>query len=165
MLSLRKSVFAAAAVIAALPTAATADGFHGSPFKSQPHPPRLGPYLFANHHNRQLPAFQAAPWYLYWPYDGHFLTPAPVHAPFYGPPTAGNFPVNPYFPAPAGYYGPTPGGPAPGFVGPGGFGSYPPGSYVQPVPAPAPIHPSIVPPTAGAPAAAPISIPAPLAPR
>lgn len=60
------------------------------------------------------PTFQAAPWYLYWPYDGHFLTPAPVTGAFYGPPVAGNFPVNPYFPGPAyGYYGPIPGGPAP----------------------------------------------------
>jgi hypothetical protein len=66
-------------------------------------------------HNRQpLPTFQASPWYLYWPYDGHFLTPAPVTGAFYGPPTAGNFPVNPYFPGPAyGTYGPIPGGPPP----------------------------------------------------
>ena len=150
MLNLRKSLFAAAAVIAALPTAAQAGGWHGSPFMTQPHPVRTGPYLFANHHNRQLPAFQAAPWYLYWPYDGHFMTPAPVHAPFYGPPGAGNFPVNPYFPAPAGYYGPVPGGPAPGPVGP---------SY-------GPAHPSIVPPTVGGGSGvAPISMPAPLAPR
>src|SRR5438552_4017827 len=35
---------------------------------------------------QKLPAFQAAPWYQYWPYDGHFLTPAPVSGPFYGPP-------------------------------------------------------------------------------
>ena len=146
MLSLRKSLFAAAAVLAALPAVAQAKG---NPFHSQPHPPRLGPYLFANHNNRQLPAFQAAPWYLYWPYDGHFQTPAPVHAPFYGPPVAGNFPVNPYFPAPAGYYGPVPGGPAP----------------LPPAPSYAPVHPSIIPPSAGVPAAPPIAIPAPVAPR
>ncbi len=145
MPTLRKSLFAAAVALAALPTVAQADGnFHGSPFKSQPHPPRLGPYLFANHNNRQLPAFQAAPWYLYWPYDGHFLTPAPVHAPFYGPPVGGNFPVNPYFPAPGGYYGPYPGGPAPGYAGPGGFGNYPPSGY-----GPAPVHPGIVAPAPG----------------
>ncbi len=68
-----------------------------------------------------LPTFQAAPWYLYWPYDAHFLTPAPVSGAFYGPPNAGNFPVNPYFPG-AGYgagygggygYGSMPGGPVP----------------------------------------------------
>ncbi len=61
-----------------------------------------------------LPTFQAAPWYLYWPYDAHFLTPAPVTGAFYGPPVPGNFPVNPYFRGPAyGSYGPLPGGPAP----------------------------------------------------
>ena len=63
-----------------------------------------------------LPVFQAAPWYNYWPYDGHFLTPAPISGPFYGPPLTGNFPVNPYFPGPAYPTGPVPGGlpPAPG---------------------------------------------------
>jgi hypothetical protein len=67
-----------------------------------------------------LPLYQAAPWYLYWPYDGHFLTPAPITGAFYGPPTPGNFPVNPYFPGPGfGYgYAPIPGGPAPIPAGP-----------------------------------------------
>ena len=66
--------------------------------------------------------FQAAPWYNYWPYDGHFLTPAPVGGQFYGPPMTGNFPVNPYFPGPAvgAGYGPIPGGPPPGAMMPGG---------------------------------------------
>jgi hypothetical protein len=57
--------------------------------------------MFGGHRNNQ-PAFQAAPWYNYWPYDAHFQTPAPVNGAFYGPPAPGNFPVNPYFPA-AGY--------------------------------------------------------------
>jgi hypothetical protein len=75
-------------------------------------------YSFGNYACGQCsnkPTFQAAPWYLYWPYDGHFLTPAPVTGAFYGPPTPGNFPVNPYFPGPAyGFgYGPMPGGPPP----------------------------------------------------
>lgn len=62
--------------------------------------------LFGGHGgHRNLPAFQAAPWYNYWPYDAHFLTPAPVTGAFYGPPMTGNFPVNPYFPA-AGYGAP-----------------------------------------------------------
>jgi hypothetical protein len=55
---------------------------------------------------QQLPLFQAAPWYQYWPYDGHFLMPAPVSGPFYGPPLTGNFPTNPYFPGPAMPVGP-----------------------------------------------------------
>jgi len=72
----------------------------------------LAACLFGN--KTPLPAFQAAPWYLYWPYDAHFLTPAPVTGAFYGPPTPGNFPVNPYFPAPNyGHFGPMPGGPFP----------------------------------------------------
>jgi hypothetical protein len=66
---------------------------------------------FCNHHpnpwiggtgggGQVLPVYQAAPWYLYWPYDAHFLTPAPVGGAFYAPPIANNFPVQPYFPAP-----------------------------------------------------------------
>jgi hypothetical protein len=46
---------------------------------------------------RALPTFQAAPWYLYWPYDGHFQTPAPVHAPPTLPPSY-SLPFNPYQP-------------------------------------------------------------------
>lgn len=55
----------------------------------------LSPWL----HKQPLPAFQAAPWYLYWPYDGHFQTPAPLNGAYYAPPSAGpgGF-VNPYFP-------------------------------------------------------------------
>lgn len=30
--------------------------------------------------------FQAAPWYLYWPYDAHFLTPAPLMGGYSAPP-------------------------------------------------------------------------------
>jgi hypothetical protein len=44
-----------------------------------------------------LPTFQAAPWYLYWPYDGHFQTPAPVYAPPTVPPGY-YLPYNPYNP-------------------------------------------------------------------
>ncbi|HEX4613605.1 MAG TPA: hypothetical protein VH092_35815 [Urbifossiella sp.] len=149
MLTLRKCLFAAAVALAAAPGVASAQNMHGSPFMSQPHAPHFGPYLFANSHNRQLPAFQAAPWYLYWPYDAHFMTPAPIHAPFYGPPTGGNFPVNPYFPSPAGYYGPYPGGPAPGGVGPAPLA---PGAIpVAPGAAPLPAIPSVPPAPAGIP--------------
>ncbi|HKB02255.1 MAG TPA: hypothetical protein VKD90_08550 [Gemmataceae bacterium] len=35
-----------------------------------------------------LPVYMAAPWYLYWPYDGHFQTVAPMaHGLYYPPPT------------------------------------------------------------------------------
>ena len=49
-------------------------------------------------HKPRLPVYLAAPWYLYWPYDAHFLTPAPVGGMFYPPPVPGNFPSQPYFP-------------------------------------------------------------------
>lgn len=55
---------------------------------------------------KPVPAFQAAPWYLYWPYHAHFMTPAPLGGAYYGPPAAGAM-VNPYFPANPAYY-PTP---------------------------------------------------------
>ena len=43
-----------------------------------------------------LPAFQAAPWYLYWPYDGHFQTIAPMaQGMYYAPPM---YTGNPYMP-------------------------------------------------------------------
>ncbi|QJW98766.1 hypothetical protein [Frigoriglobus tundricola] len=93
-------------------------GFGHGGFKSGGHTPPPPTSLFAGlqFHKQKLPVFQAAPWYNYWPYDGHFLTPAPVGGPFYGPPMTGNFPVNPYFPGPMGAagYAPIPGGAAPG---------------------------------------------------
>lgn len=87
--------------------------------------------------NKKLPAFQAAPWYMYWPYDGHFLTPAPVSGPFYGPPLTGNFPVNPYFPGPAGAVGFGTAAGGFGFGIPGGAPPYPaPPAGTMPVPPP-----------------------------
>ena len=50
-----------------------------------------------------LPAFQAAPWYLYWPYNAHFMTPSPLTGPYYAPPYSGGQLVNPYFPAQPAY--------------------------------------------------------------
>ena len=46
------------------------------------------------------PVVQAAPWYLYFPYNAHFMTPGPIQAPFFAPPYTGGAMVNPYFPAP-----------------------------------------------------------------
>jgi hypothetical protein len=41
-----------------------------------------------------LPVYMAAPWYLHWPYDGHFQTIAPMaHGLYYPPPT---YVGNPY---------------------------------------------------------------------
>jgi hypothetical protein len=114
MKTLRKILFAAA-VLAGFAATAT----EASAFGKKTHPaPKYTTAVSAFGGGQPLPVFQAAPWYLYWPYDGHFLTPAPVQGAFYGPPGPGNFPVNPYFPAgPAmGGYGPIPGGAPPAHV-------------------------------------------------
>jgi hypothetical protein len=54
-----------------------------------------------------LPAFQAAPWYLYWPYNNHFMLPAPPLDADFGPGGPGAYSPgaysNPYFPN---HYGP-----------------------------------------------------------
>jgi len=56
---------------------------------------------------KPLPAFQAAPWYTYWPYNSHFQMSAPLPgqnpspADYYG--GQGGAPgngLNPYFPSP-----------------------------------------------------------------
>lgn len=104
------------AVVGALALTAGDAGAWGrscnGPFCNQSSYPKN--YSLLGHNQAPLPTYQAAPWYLYWPYDAHFLTPAPVTGAFYGPPTPGNFPVNPFFPHPGGVgYGPLPGGPIP----------------------------------------------------
>ena len=49
-----------------------------------------------------LPVYMAAPWYNYWPYDGHFQTVAPIAAGAFYPPPA--YTGNPFMPAaPTGY--------------------------------------------------------------
>jgi len=98
-----------------------------------PPPPYYGP--FANNHpnpffsgiaayfrgGQVLPVYQAAPWYLYWPYDAHFLTSAPVGGAYYAPPMMGNYPVQPYFPGGAqGQWAPPVGAPAP-VLGPASY--------------------------------------------
>ncbi|HJZ56228.1 MAG TPA: hypothetical protein VKE74_14775 [Gemmataceae bacterium] len=157
MISVRKLVFAATVALGVTATDAPAFGPPGGctgPMCNQPHYPTLGAFLFGSR-RQPLPTFQAAPWYLYWPYDAHFLTPAPVTGPFYGPAGPGNF-VNPYFPAPAyAPYGPIPGGPPPGMHGyPGGPAYPPPGAYpapggVIPPPAAYPAPGGVIPPPAG----------------
>jgi hypothetical protein len=120
MRSLIVALAAGAAVAVTVGDVAAAGPCPG-PFCNQTGYPKyysIGGYFLKGSHNtankQPLPAYQAAPWYLYWPYDAHFMTPAPVTGAFYGPPVPGNFPVNPYFPGPAyGSYGPIPGGPPP----------------------------------------------------
>ena len=100
----------APAVPTAVPVGARPRGRHGGLFGGNPPQPSrcsraASSGTSSTKKKPQLPVFQAAPWYNYWPYDGHFLTPAPIGGAFYGPPLTGNFPVNPYFPGPAGAVG------------------------------------------------------------
>lgn len=92
-----KKLFALLAVAAvALLNASTASAAgHANPFNI---PSPNGHYT---HFLKKtpLPAFQAAPWYTYWPYNSHFQTPAPLP----GAEGFGGGWNNPYF-APA--YGP-----------------------------------------------------------
>ncbi len=60
-----------------------------------------------------LPVYQAAPWYNYWPYDAHFLTPAPMTGAYYAPPMGG-YSIQPFFPQTSYGYAP-PYGPGTGF--------------------------------------------------
>ena len=119
MTTIRLSAIAlgvAAALAATAGIASASGGPCRGPSCNQAAYPKNTTLLGSHFGSRQpLPVYQAAPWYLYWPYDGHFQTPAPVSGAFYGPPTQGNFPVNPYFQGPAyGHgFGPMPGGPPP----------------------------------------------------
>ena len=85
MMSIRKIVTAAAVALGVAGGSqafAWGDGGCKGPFCNQPRYPTL--MAFMGHGHGNLPTFQAAPWYLYWPYDAHFLTPAPVRAPWWG---------------------------------------------------------------------------------
>ena len=100
---MKKLLLALAAVLGAVAssTPVRANGGCPGPF-CQPAGPRI-PFF----RQSPVPAFQAAPWYLYYPYNAHFQTPAPMQGAFYAPPGGGTGGmVNPYFPAPQ--YAPTP---------------------------------------------------------
>ena len=92
---MKKLFLALAAVAGAMMfgSDASANGGCSGPFCQQAGP-RL-PFF----RQTPVPAFQAAPWYLYWPYNQHFMTPAPMTGAFYGPPMGGGM-TNPYFAAP-----------------------------------------------------------------
>lgn len=82
---------------------ASADGC-GTPYcQGTGYRPGFGTFF----HNYPAPVVQAAPWYLYFPYNAHFMTPGPIQAPFFAPPHTGGALVNPYFPAPV-YLNPQP---------------------------------------------------------
>ena len=84
-------------LLAAVAVALTAGEASANPYANPfgQHPSHQGMFF----HKAPVPAFQAAPWYLYWPYNAHFQTPAPLTGPYYAPPPAGMM-ANPYFPAP-----------------------------------------------------------------
>ena len=93
---MKKLMLAAVAVVGVALTAAEASASGcSSPFCQGPGA-QGGLGLFRK---QPLPAFQAAPWYLYWPYNAHFMTPSPLQGPYYAPPPVGGGMVNPYFPA------------------------------------------------------------------
>lgn len=117
---------AALAAFAFSGQAARADSLHANPFNG----PVKG-YAGGLFRKTPLPAFQAAPWYLYFPYNAHFQTPSPMYnAPWYGPPGNGyGGLVNPYFPNPNYGYG------APGMMAPpAGAMPLAPGAAVPPPP-------------------------------
>ena len=62
-------------------------------------------------HHRGGVALQAAPWYLYWPYDAHFQTPAPVFGAYSPPPSMNGYPAQPFFPSHSYGYPYVPGSP------------------------------------------------------
>ena len=67
-------------------------GAGASGYNSQAnHPWAYRPYgsFFGHGASQQLPVFQAAPWYLYFPYNAHFQTPAPIGGGYYPPPIMG----------------------------------------------------------------------------
>ena len=61
--------------------------------------------------------FQAAPWYLYYPYDQHFQMPAPIGAPYFAPQAYANPAFNSYFPPAYGAPAPMPTAPVPAVPG------------------------------------------------
>ena len=94
---MKKFLFAVAATVALLAFAGGAQAQNANPFEG----PRK-PIFKSLFHKQPLPAFQAAPWYLYFPYDAHFQTASPMYnSPFYAPPgSGGGFQANPYFSQP-----------------------------------------------------------------
>lgn len=115
---------------------ATSEGYSYYPWGGPPASNYRGPgghnggLLSIFHRGGQnLPVFQAAPWYLYWPYDAHFMTPAPYTGAFYPPPQQGYGGMQPYFPQQGGYGSGMPmyqGGGMPYYQGGGGGGTQPP---------------------------------------
>ena len=96
---MKKLAFAAAFLFA--PVAALADdcaSCGGGGRTWGPHAHKSERFTGWFHSTSQTPKLQASPWYTYWPYNGHFMTPAPFGGPFVPPPAVGGGMANPYFP-------------------------------------------------------------------
>lgn len=102
---MKKLIFALAAAFGLLLSSGTASaGGTANPVNVPSHAGKPVQRFFFK---QPLPAFQAAPWYLYYPYNSHFMMPAPPPGADFGPGGPGAYGhggyVNPYFPA---HYGP-----------------------------------------------------------
>ncbi|MFO0937060.1 MAG: hypothetical protein U0798_11155 [Gemmataceae bacterium] len=97
---------AAAAAFLAAPVAFAGDcpscgdggGYAGGPRVWGPKAHKYERFTGWFHSSSKPPKLTAAPWYLYYPYNGQFMTPAPYGAPFVPPPAVGGGMANPYFP-------------------------------------------------------------------
>lgn len=99
---MKKLIVLAAVAVALFALAPTADAAgHANPFNV----PGAGYPAAGLFKKKPLPAFQAAPWYTYWPYNSHFQMPAPLPGADagYGGGFGGQGWMNPYFPNQGGY--------------------------------------------------------------
>jgi hypothetical protein len=102
---MKKLIVLAAVAVALLVADSTAQAAgHANPFNV----PGAGYPVAGLFKRKPLPAFQAAPWYTYWPYNSHFQMPAPL--PGTDPAFGGGYGgfggqgwMNPYFPQHGGY--------------------------------------------------------------
>jgi hypothetical protein len=97
---MKKFLFAIVAVagLSAAGSEVQASGCSGPYCQSPPQAQPQGGFFHRLFVKQPLPAFQAAPWYNYWPYNAHFQSAAPL------PGTPSAYPynglgINPYFPA------------------------------------------------------------------
>lgn len=114
------------------------------------HPWTAHPTFGSKHFNRSgnlsrqptLPVYMAAPWYLYWPYDGHFQTVAPMAAGAqWMPPPQSAFGANPTLPTFPGFVPFTPNQTFPNFGAPAVQPNVMPPNF-NPAP---PVQPSVIP--------------------
>ncbi len=145
-------------------------GGHSHPWANTAHPYAAHPMFGSPHFNRSgnlsrqptLPVYMAAPWYLYWPYDGHFQTVAPMAAGGqWMPPPQSAYGANPVLPTYPGYVPYIPNQTYPNFGSPAAPALIPPSNpSVLPnfPPAPIPAPPVVAPPAKVIPVAPPAKV-------